>query len=46
VAWGGVGALVIGGACIAIFWKGISEWWNGPVEESAETIEKNEEDDE
>jgi len=39
--------LAIIGLAAFIFWKQISEWWNGPAEEeTAGTTEKTEEDDE
>lgn len=39
---GGVSVFIIG--AIAIFWKSISEWWNGPAEEGSES-EKNQDED-
>jgi len=46
VAWGSTGALVIGAACVAIFWSNISEWWNGPVEEEGKLGEGEEKENE
>jgi len=46
VALGGI-VLVIAGLAAVIFWKNISEWWNGPAEAEGEdkTDEKEEENE-
>jgi hypothetical protein len=46
VTYIGGGAVIIG-AGVAIFWKQISDWWNGPAEEQGEgKTEENEKEEE
>lgn len=37
--------LVVGGACLAIFWKQINTWWNGPSETEGEISESSVEEE-
>ena len=47
VLWIGGGSLLVIGVLAVIFWKNISEWWNGPTEEEGKgQVEEKSEDEE